>query len=328
MTEMFCGGEMGAFTPSGSGVVETTEAGMFNASFARCALSLDGTIGSPNLYYADGVEWAEVAGDIYVHFDHAISGNSAVTNNVLVLLNDIGTEVYRIRQTVVSTNVYAWQMQYLNVGLAWTNAGTTISASSYLSTFDLFVDTTNGDMSLFASGTELVTVTGLSLSHNSGVANVRLYSADQPRCISQVIVDTDPTIGDRLYTLPPTGAGADTAWTGTYTEIDEIVYSDADFINSSTNDQVETFAIAAPTLTGYTVRSISITARAKRGASGPANLRFVLRSSGTNYDNGSDIALGVGYGAFWATWATNPATAAAWVNSAVASLQFGVKART
>lgn len=328
MTELFSGGEMGAFTPSGSGVVETTTSGMFNANFARCALSLDGTLGTPNLYYADGVEWAEEAADIYLHFEHAINGNSAATNTVLALLNGAGTEVYRIRQVQVSSQTYTWQMQYLNVSAAWTNAGSTLGLSSALGDFDLFVDTTNGDMSLFAAGTELITVTGLSLSHNSGVANVRLYSADQPRCISQVIVDTEPTIGDRLYTLLISGAGADTAWTGTYTEIDEIVYSDADFINSSTNDQVEIFAISAPVLTGYTVRSISVTARAKRGASGPANLRFVLRSSGTNYDNGSDIALGVGYGAFWATWATNPATAAAWVNTAISALQPGVKART
>jgi hypothetical protein len=326
VTELFCGGEMGAFTPSGSGVTEITTSGRFNSSFARCAISLDGTIGSPNLYYADGVEWAEEADDFYIHFDHALGGNCSSDSTVIALLNGSGTEVYRIRQATVSSGVYTWRMQYLDAMAAWTNAGSTISISNSLGTYDLFVDTTNGDMSLFASGTELVTVTGLTLSHNDGVANVRLYSADQARCFSQVKADTEPTIGGRLYTLPPTGAGADTAWTGTYTEIDEIVYSDADFVNTSTNDAVEIFSITAPTLTGYVVKTIAVTARAKRGGSGPQNLRLILRSSGTNYDNGSDIALGVGYGATWANWATNPATAAAWVNAAVSSLQYGVKA--
>jgi hypothetical protein len=101
-------------------------------------------------------------------------------------------------------------------------------------------------------------------------------------------------------------------------------YSDLDFINSGTANQVSTFAINAPTLTGYVVQAVAVTARANRGSGGPQNLKLVLRSAGTDY-LGSTKSLDVGYGAFVEIWETDPATSAAWVNTAISTLQPGVK---
>jgi hypothetical protein len=144
-----------------------------------------------------------------------------------------------------------------------------------------------------------------------------------------MIVQDQSTIGFVLGTCVPSGAGSTSAWTGAYTDIDEAVTSDADFISSGTANQVSTFAqTAIPTLTGYVVRAVCVSARAKRGSSGPQNIRMALRSAGTNYFSGSDISLGLGYAPVQTIWATDPATSAAWVNTAISSLEPGVKSIT
>lgn len=327
MTILFLGGEMGAFVPSGGGVSESTTAD-FNPSFARCAIKLDAGTSDPDVLYAETSAWTAATGDFFLHFEeHPGNVDAVAAIDVVHLLNAAGTSVFRITQSRVSSTSRTWQVQYLNASSAWANAGSALTFDVNRTAYDLYVDLT-GSIRLYSAGTEVLTVTGLSLGHISGIAKARFFSTGVGRSVSQVIAADESTIGMRLATIYPSGAGATTDWTGTYTEIDEIAYSDADFVNSSTNGQIELVTGTAPALTGYVVRAVGISARAKRGSSGPANLRLILRSGGTNYDNGADIALGLGYGAYEAIWETNPATSAAWVNTAISALQYGVKAIT
>ena len=85
--------------------------------------------------------------------------------------------------------------------------------------------------------------------------------------------------------------------------------------------------VANGRLYSYNVVAVGVSPRAKRGASGPQNLHMALRSNGTNYYR-STIAQDVSYTANVAIWETDPATAAAWVNTAAALVQAGVKSIT
>jgi hypothetical protein len=190
---------------------------------------------------------------------------------------------------------------------------------------DLYLDTNTatGTATLFMGGTQVKT----AAADFSSVAAIDEVRSNFGYHISMMVIADEPTNGWRLLTRYPNGAGAATAWTGGFGDVDETINDDADFCNSSTNGQVEQFTQTGPAMTGYTVRAVGVYARAKRGASGPANLQIGLRVSGTDYFS-SNKALTVGYGAYGEIWETNPATGVAWVNTAIDAIQPSIQAVT
>jgi hypothetical protein len=272
------------------------------------------------------MSWSAQSGDLYVHFEE--KGGGAVVEHTAFGLFAGSTENFRLRQTRVDS-ARVWTFQYLNSSAVWTAIGSSLTLSTGRADYDIYVNITNGDAALYVRGSDLgASATGLSLGHMSGITKLRSYSDFSARYISQVIADTDSTIGRRIATAYPSGVGANTSWTGSYTEVDEIVLNDADFINSATADQLESYAITVPSLTGYVVQDVTVSTRAKRGSAGPQSMRHVLRSSSTNGLSGSDIALTAAYAPQQTTFTTDPATSAAWVNTAVASVQPGAKSIT
>lgn len=320
MTLLFMGGEISAFTASGGGAAEVAD--NYNSSFARCALSCDGTSANPDGVWADTAIWSVQTGDFYLHWeDYTLTAIQAP--NYIALLDDSGDEIIRIQQTDDSPRTV--KLQYLSALSVWTDAATGIEITGTRTDYDLFVNVTTGEIGYFSGGSRREQVTGLSLSHLAGVAQARFYSTISGTYYSQVIADTNPTIGRRLATAVLTGAGATSAWTlSNYANIDELRYSDADLIYSDTANQVSTFALTVPSLTGYNVVAVGVAARAKCGGGGPQNLQLAIRSNSTNYFSSSQ-AQDVAYGAYFAAWETDPATSAAWVDTAAAAIQAGVK---
>lgn len=320
MSLLFFGGELTDFSPATSDTFEDATAGNFNSTFARCAVRVN-----QYLSYGDSPNFGAQT-DFWFRGDCKVT-SMASTRQIYGFLNNAGTEVFRVTVSG-SPATTTLQMQYLLLGV-WTNIGSSISLGlSSVQTFDLnvFVDAA-GYAKLYVGGTERISATGIDLTGISDIAQIRLRSPNEAYH-SQIIAADEPTIGMRLLTRYPNGTGATADWTGGYTDIDEIVTSDADFINSATANQVELVTQTGPTITGYVVRAVGVSARAKRGASGPANLQLALRSAGTNYFSGNK-ALTVAYAPYQNIWAQNPATGPAdWVNTAIDALQPGVKSIT
>jgi hypothetical protein len=324
MTIYFAGGEMGAFIPSDTNVSESTST-IFDSSFARCAVRTMRTT-----EYAESASFSALA-DCWLHFEMSSASNGNDTTARAVLTAYTSSDTAFARLVSGGGGAAVMSLEYWN-GTAWTNAGGTITldVNTRAQTIDMHIvsNSASGSIKLYIAGTERLDSGTINLSSYSGVAYVRTTGhsvVGTTTAFSQIVVANESTIGWRLKTAPVTGAGATTDWTGSYTEIDELAYSDADFINSATANQVELFSHATTIPAGYTVRAVVVTARAKRGTTGPQNLRLILRSGGTTYDNGSDLALDEGYGAFCAVWETDPATSADFTASSIASLQFGVK---
>ncbi len=225
-------------------------------------------------------------------------------------------------------------MQYWS-GSAWTNIGSAVSVTTngIRQRYDIYITgggTGSGTAELYISGTlrangtaDFTAVTNLIKFRGYGLNTV----AEARSC--NLIVADEPTIGMKLMTIYASGAGSDSAWSsGTWASVDEVATSDVDFISSASANQVHTFAgTAISAFTGYTVRAVAVTARAKRDATGPQNLQLVVRVSGTNYFS-STKALTVGYGAIFNVWETSPATSVAWTVAEMSGLQFGVKSIT
>jgi hypothetical protein len=317
MTILFMGGEMGAFIPADSSATETTSGlPVYDSNFSRCSLKA----GSGS--YNESATWTGQA-DLFVH---ARLGSETFPSGAVTILSlhDGTTDAIKLeydRGAQTLTAKYWNGTTYVTI-----DAAITIDMTSTAHDVDVHavVNSASGSCDVYIAGTRRIHGTGLALSGTTSIVKVRQYGANFSPQLSQCVVSTTSTIGGKLFTVPVNGAGATSSWTGTYANIDETVYSDLDFINSGTANQVSTFSVNAPTLTGYVVQAVAVTARANRGSGGPQNLKLVLRSGGTDY-LGSSKSLDVGYGAFVEIWETDPATSAAWVNTAIATLQPGVK---
>lgn len=328
MTELFNGGEMDSFLPTDNTVIESTaQPTGYDSNFCRCALGVGvgAVLVDPDVTYAETIRWAAQT-EGWFHFDLYLQEASGTASQLLTL-RTASAAIFRIVATKVSSSTHTLDLQYLDSGASWQSGGT-VTVPTSRQTFDIYWDIqASGSLDLFVGGTKRIEFAG-DLSHLSGVEFARLHRAfNVPTYWSQVFADTESTVGHKLFTISPASNGANTAWTGGYTEVDEIAYSDGDFINSGTANQVETFAGTTPTLTGYVVQSVTVAARGKTDGSGPSNLQLALRSSSTDYFSASK-ALDTGYEPYQNIWETNPATSAAWVNTAISGLQFGVKSIT
>lgn len=327
MTVLFQGAEMASFTPSDSTVKETTDSTLYDTNFARCSITCNASTN-----YAEGTPSAS-ATDYWIHFDMASTQLSDGTSTIrLSLYDSSGNERIRFKYGDGSTHLIG--LDYWN-GSAFVSAGTfSLDMGMLVQTFDIRVvcNSGSGSIDVYVAGSNRLSAS-VSTSSITNLKKFRFFGGTASTLplntrFSQVIVADEPTVGWRLVTRYANGAGATNDWTGGYTEIDETVYFDADFINSATANQVELFTNTGQGMTGYSVRSVAVSARAKRGSTGPQNIRMALRSAGTTYFSASDIALGLGYAPVQTVWETDPATAADFLTSAISTLQFGVKSIT
>lgn len=319
MTITFMGNEMASFTPSDSTVLES--AGTLNgytpyeSGFQRCAVQ-NTDINSIVSYFETAPLGSMTSA--WIHFRFMNLGAGGGEQKTIYVKNAGGTEVFKIVEYSNGVSNF-WKAYYWD-GAAWQVGGSdftfTVGAPN-----DIDIQLTASTYAIYVAGT----------LRDSGVANIATIETVgfiyAKTTISGVIIATEPTIGWLLACYAPDGNGANTAWTGDYTLVDEVVYDDADVISSGSVDQVETYTKAGLDFTGYAVRAVGVAARARRGASGPANLQGVLRVSGADYPSSSKL-LTTGYTPNVYIWETNPATAAAWSAAAVPALEFGLKSKT
>jgi len=312
------GGEMGSFVPSDSTTFETASlASGYDSSFARCA-----TLADFDASFAETPIVATFAATAWAHFELwcNTSANDPTPRTRVTWIDGAGVERLRIR-TVETTGTFS--LDYFN-GTTWVAVGSAVAALNTRQTIDLQanINSASGSLGLYFAGTKRISSGTIDLSNIASLRQVRFYGDTY---ISQVILADEPTVGMRLGTVVMTGAGSSTDWTGDFTAVDELRYSDSDFIWSDTAGQVEMMAgTSIAPLTGYSIRAVGIAARAKKGGSGPTNLQLALRAGGTNYFSASQ-ALDFGYGAHVATWETNPHTTLPFTSSDLATLQYGVR---
>lgn len=327
MTIYYAGGEIGSLIPSAGSVAESTTAGSYDSNFARCSVQTDSSS-----EYAESPSHTNLT-DVWLHLELEQSLSTGTFDGTIFhWLDSGGTARIQINYNTTNSTL---TLYYYN-GASFVSTGSVVvplAGAKQVVDIHAVVNTASGSVVIYLSGTERVNSGTIDLSGATNLQKFRLFgtSFGTARFFnwSQLIVADESTIGMRLMTLYASGAGSDSAWgSGSYASIDEIVYDDADLISSASANQVSTFAATLQAaVTGYTVRAIAVTARAKRDASGPQNLQLALRVSGTNYFS-STLALTLGYGAIVNVWNTSPATSSPWITSELTNIQFGVKSIT
>ena len=331
MSVIFAGSELESFKLWGTNQRESIVASKFDSDFARMAVEHAGGADSLGIgkSFTGGTEF-------WFHFTavQEISTSSTLDLTFFQVLDDANEEIpFRIDGL---NGVYTGQ--YWN-GSSFTSMSNTFQfIADTVTVIDVHVkihDTTGrfaiyidgvlhdeftGDTNLYASAQ----IDGFRLK---GAANSPLYSASM--AFSEVVVADEPTVAWRVATIVPSAAGATSAWTGAYTDVDEAVIDDTDYLESVTANQVETMvatnlSVAASVMD---VQTLAVVARTRKGNSGIQQLQLAVRTSATDYYSTTKV-LDPGFIPIEAFWAQNPATVAQWTPSEIDGLEIGVKSIT
>jgi hypothetical protein len=129
-----------------------------------------------------------------------------------------------------------------------------------------------------------------------------------------------------LQTLPPSGAGAISQWTGDGTggSVNEITINDSSGITCGASAQEELFTQSG-TLAAPFICAVGVSARAMTGSGAPQHLNLAVARSGTTYLSPGK-AVGTAFGFSQYIWQSDPSSGANWTS--LASLQIGVESET
>lgn len=174
-------------------------------------------------------------------------------------------------------------------------------------------------------------ITDTNLVGSSGIDIIRLnkYSMTTPTGVySAVFVADEDTRPMNLASLPFTGAGGVSGWTGAYTDINETGYNDGALLTTSTLDAISTFVTTdlAAKYAAFKVKAVVLSGRGIGGATSPTTIQGVTRQSAVNYAKASEMPTPAALGSINIVWNTNPATAVDWTYALVNSAEFGFKA--
>lgn len=334
MAVLFASNELEAFEiPGVEAVFNRTVANEYDANYARVGMAVTSVA---QLI----AHMSALSTDFWVHFEVAFLNRVAGTGGAFVQLIDSATD-----QVVVQLDFDAGTECVLEY---WDGAALTELAGSH--TFNDFGGTaadrytidihckianSGGRFAWYVNGSLKAEFTGDTLNTGfTSVDTVKLLNPNQAsttsttaNVYSQVIIATQSTIGWKLGTMSPDGAGTYTAWDGAYTEVDQNGIDDTDYISGNALNEKEYVTVSAPPATaGFQIIGVVVSARAQRN--GARSISLDCRAGGTD-----------GLGSFFTPDAgpvpypyqqifyVNPATSAGWVGSDLTNLEVGVNVR-
>lgn len=327
MTIYAVGGEEDCFYPiSGQAFATETTSGRYVANLSRGAMKVTQGTSEIEINLSANI----TTGWLHWYMYQEIADSNVDDWIQIKKLN--GDPAFRICLNSDGT----WAVQKYS-GAAW-SADLAVSASAVLSSAAAYIDVkiivhaSTGEIRIYKDGTEVVTYTGNTSIDNTNFGRVHFKGqtgATKEMNISQFIAASESTVGWKLATLTATGNGANTAFTGDYTAIDEFPLNVSDYVESDTTGQVETYTASDidSAYSTYNIKAVSVASRAANDSGSTiTDVQFALRTAATNYfsSNAGLTKDGTDY-SVQQIWETNPNTTAVWTQSEVNGLEFGVK---
>ena len=324
MTIYFAGHEADTLALSGAAYVTT--AGTFDADYSRASievsLSESATIDIPSLLGdADATGW-------WLHiYIHPVDPYQDAHTALLSVYDDVGNESVSLTFSngAMSQKLFSYQSTTATTELS----GFTMASGGY-HLIDLHCYTSGGDSFLDVYiGGALTKTTTRTTDSNTGLSQVKLFgavlsSAREVHFSEIIIADTDIR-GHRVKTLVPNADGANTDWTGAYTDIDEII-PDGSGIAANAVGDIETYATAGlGDLAGMGIAAVCVNGLVS--GNGTNDVQAVIRKGGTNYFS-SDIGITTGLLPYVTVWNTDPSTGGSWGTDDLSAVEFGFKAVT
>ena len=256
----------------------------------------------------------------------AVSGDNAATDHISVVTGDTMNTLWVRRGnttlfTATNIAVNVWHHLELKV----TISGTTGSVELRID--GVSVGTFSGNTKNGGTNSSIDTVKLGGSGNNTSITISRddLYILDDTGAAPY-----NNFLGDvRVYSLSPAGAGVSTQWTpdtgSNYAEVNEVPYSAANYVQSNTSGQRDTYVLAdLPTGGVTTVYGVQSNVIAKRTDAGAIAVKPVLKS-GAAISYGPSTPLLVSDTTISGMRTTDPATSAPWTVSGVNGLEAGME---
>ena len=331
MTTYFIGDELECYSTYSVNVSETTTGAIsgFSRGMVTIPYSASEYVEAPLTDSVTGLPTA--TNDVLWMHIRTNSSNSSAGLTPLTWYDSDG--VAKVRELITGSN--AGKIQFWN-GTAWTDAVTGFDNSfeSYTVWDFRFKIGVEGIIELFKEGILVNRFEG----DTSGIGNIAKLvltrRGNSRTWFHQLIIADYSTVNHTIRRRTPSGAGANTAWSGDFSAVDDAPSSTigTDAITTSTSGAKMTFTganLAAPAV-GHVIKAVAVAEFSRNDGTGqlPQNIRPVLRVSGTDYEGPVNAPIGTGWKGGVAFWENNPATGAAWANIAdVNATEFGVVAK-
>ncbi len=265
------------------------------------------------------------------------------SSSFLTLLSDAGVTTH-ISLTVSVAGGLAVR-RGTTAGTVLASGGALTLGSWFYVELKVLLSDTVGTVDLRINGASVASGTGLD-TKNSGTKTVfDGYFLGQSSNTAHMIDDhyvlngagsapTNTFLGDvRVRALIPNGngnssqlLGSDANSTDNYQLVDESPADTADYVGSATDNQKDTYNLAALTELTGTVFAVQNVAHVLKTDAGARSVALVTRSNGADYDS-ADIAVGTSAAFVENVREVDPDTSAAWTIAAVNAMEVGVKVR-
>ena len=331
MTILFAGNEVDAFEAvSLSEITRDTDVNRYDSDFA-----VNGGLNIEKNAILEANFTDQTEG--WLHFQWAKPADNNGQDNPMVELQDAATSQRSVWMELNSGDFEFWYRPGFDTKI---NPILTTSIDQ-LYTIDIhwLLHASAGVVEFYIDGVLTRFVSGDTLGNDvTNIGKVKFYGLrtdtsgiTSQQVISEVIVATTSTIGMRVATVSPSGAGTTSDWAGAYTDVDDLVVAnDADLLSSVLANDVTTFAATnlSVAAAAMEIEAVVECCRARNAVTGPQNLQHAMRSGTTNYFGSSIAALSTAYSGHVNIRETDPDTATAWTSSGVDALEIGVKSIT
>lgn len=272
---------------------------------------------------------------LWVHVHVCCEGGAVnATDPLIEVRNSSGHPWFRIIGTS-STLTPQWNSG-TGASPTWTAVGSTIPAAG--------AEKVNYDLALTLGSPHTFTIyKGNTVVSTGSFTQALLTSLDRVRFgsthsssggfvgtgFSQVLCTSNiSTVGAIIYQSKGTADGANTGWTGAFSDVNEVGVNDTTAQAAASAGLIETHVMADITVpAGFEISSVFHWMRAKNDGTAPNNIRSTLRSSGVNYAGPTAANIGLGYGPVGSRWAQTP-DAVNWTQANFNAVEFGYESLT
>ncbi|HET9411843.1 MAG TPA: hypothetical protein VFO38_03285 [Candidatus Saccharimonadales bacterium] len=135
----------------------------------------------------------------------------------------------------------------------------------------------------------------------------------------------------QVHTLTPNGNGSSSQFTGSdgnqvdnYQLVDELPYSTADYVGSSTSGQRDTYLLDNLPNGYHQIFGIQSNVMSLKNTAGTRAIKFALRSNGSVY-YGAPVSLGTSAQTYSDMYENSPVTSLPWTSSEISNLEGGME---
>lgn len=336
---VFAGGRLDSVRIVSGSPAEVTTSGRFDSAYADCAIACSNTVtfaadfktASANVLSDTDVVTGET---LWAHAEVYFTASSSTARSVVEFQNAAGEPWLALRTTTTSGTYGVYYNSGTGGSPTWTLIGSTFAmanSTSYALDFKLELGSPHSlEFSLDGTLSQSGTFTQASLTALRRAVFGFVSTGTNNTLWSQILcTEGISTIGNKVLTRRGTADGANTGWSGAYTDVNEAVGSDASVQSSTSAGQKETHAIADITLSaGQEIGCVWHWMRAKNDGSAPNNIKSVIRSGGTDFATGDLSGIGTSFAAVGARYDSDPDTASNWTQGGFNGIEAGYESAT